>query len=240
MIDKREVGGIKVKKKYWLGGLLSAIVIVGGMVMVRPSLAVFTSQDSEINEFETGNVDIEIIENFDGCEITGSMKNCTKEVSIQNITSNTDAIIRVAIVPYWQDEQGNAWPGDVSGVVLHFGEPTEANKTPNLVDINSTDVGWVNGNDGYYYYNQLVPAHTSTEQLLSSVTVTIPDNLQDRYDGKTLIVDVKAEAVQPSVDAIKVVWPNLWITDVEEDQEPYFNAIGEMLENLINSSTSGE
>ena len=52
MIDKREVGGIKVKKKYWLGGVLSAMVIVGGVAMVRPSLALFTSQDSEINEFQ--------------------------------------------------------------------------------------------------------------------------------------------------------------------------------------------
>ncbi|MGN9120491.1 hypothetical protein [Turicibacter bilis] len=198
-----------MKKKYWLGGVLSAMVIVGGVAMVRPSLALFTSQDSEINEFETGNVDIEIIENFNGCELTESPKTCTKEVSIQNITSKTDAIIRVAIIPYWQDESENAWPGDVSGVDLHFGEPTEANKNPNLVDINSTDVGWVDGRDGYYYYNQLVPAHTVTEQLLSSVTVTIPDNLQDRYDGKTLIVDVKAEAVQPTLDAVKAVWPNL-------------------------------
>ena len=198
-----------MKKKYWLGGVLSAMVIVGAVAMVRPSLALFTSQDSEINEFETGNVDIEIIENFNGCELTESPKTCTKEVSIQNITSKTDAIIRVAIIPYWQDETGRAWPGDVSGVVLHFGEPTEANKNPNLVDINSTDVGWVDGRDGYYYYNQLVPAHTVTEQLLSSVTVTIPDNLQDRYEGKTLIVDVKAEAVQPTLDAVKAVWPNL-------------------------------
>ena len=39
--------------------------------------------------------------------------------------------------------------------------------------------------------------------------MTIPENLRDRYEGKTLIVDVKAEAVQPTLDAVKAVWPNL-------------------------------
>ena len=197
MIDKREVGGIKVKKKYWLGGVLSAMVIVGGVAMVRPSLALFTSQDSEINEFETGNVDIEIIENFNGCELTESPKTCTKEVSIQNITSKTDAIIRVAIIPYWQDESENAWPGDVSSSVVQL------NFAENYSD------SWVDGGDGYYYYNQLVSANEETTQLLSSVTVTIPENLRDRYEGKTLIVDVKAEAVQPTRAAVEAVWPNL-------------------------------
>lgn len=204
MIDKREVGGIKVKKKYWLGGVLSAMVIVGGVAMVRPSLALFTSQDSEINEFETGNVDIEIIENFNGCELTESPKTCTKEVSIQNITSNTDAIIRVAIVPYWVEkieEDGNKvskpWPGDVSSSVVQL------NFAKNYLD------SWVDGGDGYYYYNELVLANGETEQLLSSVTVTIPENLRDRYEGKTLIVDVKAEAVQPTRAAVEAVWPNL-------------------------------
>ena len=197
MIDKREVGGIKVKKKYWLGGVLSAMVIVGGVAMVRPSLALFTSQDSEINEFETGNVDIEIIENFNGCELTESPKTCTKEVSIQNITSKTDAIIRVAIVPYWQDETEKGWPGDVSSSVVQL------NFAENYSD------SWVDGGDGYYYYNQLVSANEETTQLLSSVTVTIPENLRDRYEGKTLIVDVKAEAVQPTRAAVEAVWPNL-------------------------------
>ena len=198
MIDKREVGGIKVKKKYWLGGVLSAMVIVGAVAMVRPSLALFTSQDSEINEFETGNVDIEIIENFNGCELTESPKTCTKEVSIQNITSKTDAIIRVAIIPYWEDSSGNYWPGDVSEIDLVFS---------NLVDVESDTVGWVDGGDGYYYYNQLVPKQVETNQLLSAVT--IPETLDDSYYGKKLIVDVKAEAVQPTWDAVNYVWPNL-------------------------------
>ena len=65
MIDKREVGGIKVKKKYWLGGFLSAMVIVGGEAMVQPTIAAFMSQDSEINNFKTGDVNIEVEENFD-------------------------------------------------------------------------------------------------------------------------------------------------------------------------------
>lgn len=198
-----------MKKKYWLGGVLSAMVIVGGVAMVQPTLAAFMSQDSEINEFEAGNVKIQINESdgdgdFDGCTVTTSPQNCTKQVSIQNITSNTDAIIRVAIVPYWVEkieEDGNKvskpWPGDVSSSVVQL------NFAKNYLD------SWVDGGDGYYYYNELVSANEETEQLLSSVTVTIPQGLENRYEDKTLIVDVKAEAVQPTLDAVKAVWPNL-------------------------------
>lgn len=223
MIDKREVGGIRLKKKYWIGSLLSALVIVGAIMMVQPSLALFTSQDTEINNFETGDVDITIIEKdennepFNGCTITASSKKCIKKVTIQNITSKTNAVIRVAIVPYWveyvKDEDGNnlttPWPGDVSGVTLNFGEPTSHNRfNANLVTISSKNVGWVDGKDGYYYYNRLVPAGDSTRELLSSVIVNVPSELQDRYKGKVLIVDVKSEAVQPTMTAVESLWPN--------------------------------
>ena len=202
MIDKREVGGIKVRKKYWLGGLISTMIIVGGATMVRPSLALFTSQDSEINEFETGNVKIGIVENDgDGfsCQPTGTTTECTKKVQIENLTLKTDAVIRVAIVPYWQDGSGNAWPGDVSEPVVH------------LEFHDGWSNSWLKIGD-YYYYTSLLPAGSKTAPLLQSVTVNIPTtphDLTSRYNGKTLVVDVKAEAVQPSVAAIKAVWPEL-------------------------------
>ncbi len=195
MIDKREVGGIKVKKKYWLGGVLSAMVIVGGVAMVQPTLAAFMSQDSEINNFKTGDVNIEVEETFPPC--TDFTKVCPKEVSIKNESLQTDAVIRVAIIPYWQDETGKAWPGDVSSSVVQL------NFAEHYFD------SWMDGGDGYYYYKEVVEARQQTEQLLSSVKINIPSGLEDRYNGKTLVVDVKAEAVQPTLDAVKAVWPNL-------------------------------
>lgn len=182
-----------MRKKYWLGGLLSAMVMIGCIAMVQPTLAAFMSQDSEINNFKTGNVNIEVQETFPEC--TDFSKECKKEVSIQNESLQTDAVIRVAIVPYWQDGSGNAWPGDVSSSV---------------VELNFSNLEkWENGGDGYYYYKEVVEAGQSTDQLLSSVKINIPSGLEDRYDGKTLVVDVKAEAVQPTMAAIDAVWPNL-------------------------------
>ena len=55
----------------------------------------------------------------------------------------------------------------------------------------------------------MVEAGQPTEQLLSSVKINIPSGLEERYDGKTLVVDVKAEAVQPTMAAVDEVWPNL-------------------------------
>lgn len=193
-----------MRKKYWLGGLISTMIIVGGATMVRPSLALFTSQDSEINEFETGNVKIGIVEN-DGngfsCQPTGTTTDCPKKVQIENLTLKTDAVIRVAIVPYWQAGDGNAWPGDVSSSVV------------NLVFAEAWSSSWLKIGDYYYYKSLVSPGRENmTQPLLEKVTVNIPTephDLTDRYNGKTLVVDVKAEAVQPSVAAIKAVWPEL-------------------------------
>ena len=210
-------------------------------MMVQPSLALFTSQDTETNNFNTGKLDIEIDEEFDctDTEIETGKKICTKEVVIENTISNIDAVIRVAIIPYWQDDEGNVLPEDVSGVTLHFS---------NVVDIDDLNSeGWVNSadldndggqddstSDGYYYYNKLVKASKTTKQILAKVT--IPEELLE--DWKTLIVDVKAEAVQPNVNAIKDLWPNLLITGGNGQQQ--FNRIGQLLEDIIiNKKTGG-
>lgn len=184
-----------MKKKYWLGGVLSAMVIVGAVAMVQPTLAAFMSQDSEINNFKSGDVNIEVEETFPPC--TDFTTVCPKEVWIKNQSFQTDAVIRVAIVPYWQDETGKAWPGDVSSSVVQL----------NFAEHYSDS--WMDGGDGYYYYKEVVEAGQQTEQLLSSVKINIPSGLEDRYNGKTLVVDVKAEAVQPTMAAVDEVWPNL-------------------------------
>ena len=106
---------------------LAAVAVVGG------SLAYFTDTDAKDNTFTTGNVDIELIENFGDnnpdtpeklLPATGSaqavtLKNgVTKEVSVKN-TGSEDAYVRVHIaIPNVLDNGSDTF--DAGKNVLHF------------------------------------------------------------------------------------------------------------------------
>ena len=106
---------------------LSAVAVVGG------SLAYFTDTDAKDNTFTTGNVDIELIENFGdnnpdtpekllpatGSAQAGTLKNgVTKEVSVKN-TGSEDAYVRVHIaIPNVLDNGSDTF--DAGKNVLHF------------------------------------------------------------------------------------------------------------------------
>ena len=106
---------------------LAAVAVVGG------SLAYFTDTDAKDNTFTTGNVDIELIENFGdnnpdtpekllpatGSAQAGTLKNgVTKEVIVKN-TGSEDAYVRVHIaIPNVLDNGSDTF--DAGKNVLHF------------------------------------------------------------------------------------------------------------------------
>ena len=106
---------------------LAAVAVVGG------SLAYFTDTDAKDNTFTTGNVDIELIENFGdnnpdtpekllpatGSAQDGTLENgITKEVTVKN-TGSEDAYVRVHIaIPNVLDNGSDTF--DAGKNVLHF------------------------------------------------------------------------------------------------------------------------
>ena len=106
---------------------LAAVAVVGG------SLAYFTDTDAKDNTFTTGNVDIELIENFGDNDPTtpekllpatgsaqeGTLENgITKEVTVKN-TGSEDAYVRVHIaIPNVLDNGSDTF--DAGKNVLHF------------------------------------------------------------------------------------------------------------------------
>lgn len=195
---------MKLKK---LGVILSSIVISGFVLItsgVGPKVyaeikSLLLVRDEAVNNFAAG-VKISVDEDGfkDKNNWTGNKTN--KIVTIPN-QGSTPALIRVAIVPRWVDESNNPWPGDVSSNVV------------NIEYANSSS--WLKDNDGYHYYKSIVPGGTSTNEIIKSVSLNIFDDNgnfkpgYDQYEGKTLIVDVKAEAVEASQEAYSKVWPVL-------------------------------
>lgn len=182
--------------------LLIMLLLISTTVLVKKTSSSFTSKDDVNNIINIGDVDIEVSEKFTIPE-NWDGKEYPKIVQIEN-KSKSKALIRVAILPRWVDKSGNTWAGDTKIVVLNY-------ENKNIIASPSTTPKdkWVDGKDGYYYYNTIVPMEDTTVAILNSVSASIPENLKERYKDKTLIVDVKAEAVQATNDAYKKTWSNI-------------------------------
>jgi len=214
------MNNIKIKK---LLLIISASVIVS-VGVIKTTLSAFTSNDEIVNKFEIGDVNIENEEIFkpDKPNNDGSID---KIVSVKNVTTKTPVLVRVNITPRWveiKDEEGKEieipWSGDASDkvVTLNFD-----NIIPYSKDFERGK--WIDGKDGYYYYTSILLAEDNpetkdikeneTSTILKSVKINLKDdegnNLVENpedYEGKTLIVDVNSEAVQPTEQAYLDAW----------------------------------
>ncbi|MGG7078810.1 hypothetical protein [Clostridium sardiniense] len=170
------------------GGLITKVYAQG-----KEIVGWFRNFDSKTNEFGVANIDVEIEEEFKPpAEWDGSSH--TKVVKVQN-NSTGPALIRVSIQKRWVDSDGKSWAGDTNFINLNFSE-YEGNL-------------WVDGGDGYFYYNEILAKDEVTQEILDSVILEIPEKLKDRYVGKKVIVDVKTEAVQATVDGYNAAWKSL-------------------------------
>ncbi len=175
-------------RKYTLS-LVLVLLVIG----VSSSLAWFIDKDSIVNSFK-GSVKIKTEEEFDPpSNWNGS--DYTKTVSIKN-KGNSDALVRVSIVPRWLDENEEVWSGDTSIVKLHFAESDK----------------WLKGNDGYYYYEDILKKNQSTDKLLETVSLDL-DGLSEeeksKYSNKKLKIDVNSEAVQATQEAVESAWQSI-------------------------------
>lgn len=170
------------------GGLITKVYAQG-----KEIVGWFTDSDSVTNKFGVANIDVEIDENFTP-PIDWNGNSHDKIVKVQN-NSTGPALIRISIQKRWVDEKGNPWAGDANFIKLNF------SKNENKL--------WVDGEDGYFYYNKILAEKEVTEAILDSVELNIPPELKDRYKNKKVIVDVKAEAVQATVDGYNAAWKNL-------------------------------
>ncbi len=162
---------------------LAALLVVGG------TMAWFTDSQTADNKFTAGTVAIEINEH-DFQDITNWNPGDTtnKDVSIKS-TGSKGTYVRVKLTPVWGALDGEEFIADDT-------LPT-TNVTLNIINSDK----WI-ASGGYYYYYKIMNQGVETELLLDSVTIAGPTT-GNEYQGKTLKVDVEAEAVQASHEAYK-------------------------------------
>ena len=159
---RRPRRGTKRLTTLLLSGLLLVTLIVGGTV------AYLVTQVTPVtNTFTPSHVTCQVEEKFDGKE--------KKDVNVTN-TGDTDAYIRVKLVTYRVNDNGDHIGGTAS--VPDF--------TPGT--------NWVKHSDGYYYYTLPVkPNERPTAALIESIELTGPYN---DADGGKQVIEVMAEAIQ--------------------------------------------
>ena len=189
-----------MSKKKIIGLCIAGVLAVGS---IGGSLAWFTSSDSVTNPFATASTDnpsdpnsgIKIHEDFkpEDADNTLPGDTVTKQVNVIN-KATYDQLIRVKIKKVWKDAKGEEKPDlDTKNINLNFEN--------NLTDSNKPEEGkWIEGSDGYYYYNGIVNPKGQTANLLESVTLS--KDTTNEFKGLKFDVVVDSEGVQAANGAV--------------------------------------
>lgn len=162
------------RKSTWFA-VISIILSISLIVGVTVSYLSAITED-KVNVFVPGDVSCDVVEVFSN--------NVKSSIKVQN-TGNTDSYIRLNLVSYIQNDEGN-----IIG----------ANAEVPYFEISGD---WVLGADGYYYYKYPVKPGAFTGELLAEgETITLQYS-----EDKAQVIEVFAEAVQsnPS-DAVLYAW----------------------------------
>ena len=193
-----------MSKKKIIGLCIAGVLAVGS---IGGSLAWFTSSDSVTNPFSTASTDnpsdpnsgIKIHEDFnkEDADNTLPVDTVTKQVNVIN-KATYDQLIRVKIKKVWKDAKGEEKPDlDTKNINLNFEN--------NLTDSNKPEEGkWIEGSDGYYYYNGIVNPDGQTANLLESVTLS--KDTTNEFKGLKFDVVVDSEGVQAANGAVNDSW----------------------------------
>lgn len=193
-----------MSKKKIIGLCIAGVLAVGS---IGGSLAWFTSSDSITNPFSTASTDnpsdpnsgIKIHEDFNKEDADNTLPGdtVTKQVNVIN-KATYDQLIRVKIKKVWKDAKGEEKSDlDTKNINLNFEN--------NLTDSNKPEEGkWIEGSDGYYYYNGIVNPDGQTANLLESVTLS--KDTTNEFKGLKFDVVVDSEGVQAANGAVNDSW----------------------------------
>lgn len=165
-------GGRSLNGKRSLAALIALVLII--CVAVGGTIAYIVTQTDKVeNKFTPADVQIAIKEAFNGTD--------KSSITVENVNDakNVPCYIRVKLVSNMQED------GNVTG-----------SAAINAFELNNK---WFKGNDGCYYYKDVVNVGASTANLLA--------------EGSTIklttgqVVEVLAEGIQATpIDAVKAAW----------------------------------
>ena len=180
---------MKTKRKSLL--LLVSLVMLMALTVGGTLALLIADTEPVVNTFTPGSTDIKVEETFD---------QTTK--SNVKVTNNGDVpvYIRVAIIPTWEDSDGDpvGVAASLSDLDIDWGAEDDTEAAPGN--------NWVKGADGFWYYTEQVAADASTEQLIESATV-------QTANAYHMNLQILAQSIQAEPDeAVGEAWSNDKVT----------------------------
>ena len=180
------------KRKY----LMTALLVLCVIAAVGGTVAFMFKKAQKKNTFQVAQVNCEVHEKMDRKEHkdAGDTKGNTKsDICVKN-TGNIDEFVRIRLVSYYVDNNGN-----IAG-----------RASSNYPDLKLKD-GWIAGENYTYYYKEPVKANASTNILCEPIkleTKTLVNGTEVKQ-----VIEVFAEAIQANPEkAAKEAW-GVTVTD---------------------------
>ena len=174
-------------------------------VMVFQTLAFFTAEDTALNRVTMGNValilnddtinpETEELEPFpvEGFDLVMPGDVIDKIVSVTNDGDN----------PIWVRIR-------LDRSILLAGEAADVDFNVLGLDLNEED--WTEGEDGWFYYNEILAPDETTENLFTQVT--FPTSLGNAFMNAEVEIDVLAQGVQSQNNGVTVQEATGWPAD---------------------------
>ncbi|MBQ8522302.1 MAG: hypothetical protein IJ458_01400 [Clostridia bacterium] len=191
------MSNVRVKERKRIKGSTVAIIVLSVMLVasiaVGVTLAYFAADANVVGNVTLGDpVNINITQG-------GS--------TVTSLTFSDDAL------PGHVYDQviGVSIPADTSDALLRA-KLTISNTDGATLNVEATTVdAWVEGDDGYYYYNGVASAGDAIDFVTA---VTIPTGLTNVDANKTFNIDISVEAIQEANNAARAVWttaPEEWL-----------------------------
>lgn len=158
--------------------ILKTVILILSIVLILlcgTTFALMYRQTQALNnQLEAAFVACAVQEDFDGETKTS--------IAVQN-NGNIDAYLRLRLVSYWVDSDGNII------------------SKPSRMPTVSAASGWVTGTGNTYYYSQPVPPGGFTTNLLGADITLVEE------DGYWQVIEVFADAIQGKpADAVTGSW----------------------------------
>ena len=188
--------GKKLRKLKPVIFVFSLVYAIG--MLLGSTFSWFTSSDDRINEFRN-NMPVfsaQVVDVFDPANPWKTGDN--KEVSAVN-TGEKDAFVRIMVLPVIMNGS--------TPLQARIGEEIEITFLDIYNSVSNPTGKWVDGNDGYYYYlDVLEPGETAQPYLFKKVE--LKSGLPTEYDDATLKIEVKMEAVGIDAYEYRKAWWN--------------------------------
>ena len=175
-----------------LATLLVSLLLVLGVAVGGTVAFLSTRTNSKVNTFTPSEVTCKVTEIFEN--------NVKSRVAVQN-TGDTTAFIRAAINVTWMKDAEAGTEYDAANQTVSAKIPV---KDTDYSITYAENTNWIQGADGYYYYQLPVAPLGSTGVLIDECKLLDGASAPDGYH---LSVEIVASAIQAAPEAaVKAAW----------------------------------